>query len=110
MAKSQRMALSFFPEKSSGSPALNLVGLDIRATSMQLSSAGSYVSSLLSLVKVMLGSRTGSEDILGRVEMVMARGSNAAGDSRRGGMFEFLQGLCILLSPPSLDGLPVSGR
>ena len=35
------MALSFFPEKSSGSPALNSVGLDIRATSMRLSSAGS---------------------------------------------------------------------
>ena len=57
----------------------------------------------------MLGSGTGSEDSLGRVVMVMARGSNAAGDSRHGRTFEFLQGLCILLSPPSLDGLSVSG-
>ena len=40
----------------------------------------------------------------------MARGSSAAGNPHRGGTFEFLQGLCILLSPPSLDGLPVSGR
>ena len=77
---------------------------------MQLSSAGSYMSSSLSLVKVMSGSGTGSKDSSGRVEMVMARGSSAAGDSRRGGTFEFLQGLCSLLSPPSLDGLPVSGR
>ena len=58
---------------------------------------------------VMSGSGTGSEDGLGRVEMVMGRGSNAAGDSHHGRMFEFLQGLCILLSPPSPDGLPVSG-
>ena len=56
----------------------------------------------------MSGSRTGSVDGSGRVEMV--RGSNAAGDSRHGGTFIFLQGLCILLSPPSLEGLPVSGR
>ena len=35
------MALSFLPEKSSGSPTLNSVGLDIWATSMWLSSAGS---------------------------------------------------------------------
>ena len=110
MAKSQRVASSFFPEKSSGSPALDLVGLDIRATSMQLSSAGLYVSSLLSLVKVMSGSRTGSKDCSGRVEMVIVRGSSAAGNLCHGGMFEFLQGLCILLSPPSLDGLPVSGQ
>ena len=52
---------------------------------------------------------TGSVGGSGRVEMAMARGSNAAGDSHRGGMFEFLQGLCILLSPPSLEGLPISG-
>ena len=58
----------------------------------------------------MSGFGTGSVGGSGRVEMEMARGSNAAGDSRRGGMFEFLQGLCILLSPPSLEGLPVSGR
>ena len=58
----------------------------------------------------MLGSEIGSVDGSGRVEIAMARGSNGVGDSRRGGMFEFLQGLCILLSPPSLEGLPVSGR
>ena len=109
MAKSQHVALLFFPEKSSGSPALNSVALDIRATSMQLSSAGFYISSLLSLVITMLGSGTGSEDGSGRVVMVMGRGSNAAGNSHHGGTFEFLQELCILLSPPSLDGLPVSG-
>ena len=57
----------------------------------------------------MSGSGTGSVDGSGRTEMEMARGSSAAGDSRRGGMFESLQGLCILLSPPSLEGLPVSG-
>ena len=34
------MALSFFPEKSSGSPALNSVGLDMVAISMWFSSAG----------------------------------------------------------------------
>ena len=56
-----------------------------------------------------LGSGTGSKDGSGRVEMVMGRGSNAAGDSHCGGMFKFLQGLCVLLSPPSLDGLPVIG-
>ena len=56
------------------------------------------------------GSGTGSKDSSGRVEMVITRGSNAAGDSHRGRTFEFLQGLCILLCPPSLDGLPVSGR
>ena len=99
----------FFPEKSFGSPALNSVGLDIVANSSRLSSVGSYVSSSLSLVITILGSGTGSTDGSGRVEMEMGRGSNAAGNSRHGGMFEFLQGLCILLSPPSLDGLPVSG-
>ena len=67
------------------------------------------MSSSLSLVKVMSGSRTGSKDGSGRVEMVIARGSSAAGNSRRGRTFKFLQGLCILLSPLSLDGLPVSG-
>ena len=59
---------------------------------------------------VMSGSRTGSGDGSGRVEIVMGRGSNGAGDSRHGETFKFLQGLCILLSPPSLDGLPVSGQ
>ena len=59
---------------------------------------------------VISGFGTGSKDSLGRVEMVIARGSDAAGDSRRGRTFEFLQGLCILLSPPSLDGLSVSGQ
>ena len=54
------------------------------------------------------GSGTGSEDGSGRVEIVMGRGSNAAGDSCCGRTFEFLHGLCILLSPLSLDGLPVS--
>ena len=102
------MASSFFPEKSSGSPALNSVGLDMRATSMQLSLAGSKVSSS-SLVISMSGSGTGSILGLGRVEVVMGRGSNAAGDSHRGRMFKFLQGLCTLLSPPSLDGLLVIG-
>ena len=58
----------------------------------------------------MSGSGTGSVDGSGRVEMEMVRGSNAAGDLRHGGTFEFLQGLCILLSPPSLEGLSVSGR
>ena len=65
---------------------------------------------MLSLVKVMSGSGTGSVGGSGRVEMETLRGSNAAGDSRRGGTFESLQGLYILLSPPSLEGLPVSGR
>ena len=37
----------------------------------------------------------------------MGRGSNAAGNSCHGRMFELLQGLCIPLSPLSLDGLPV---
>ena len=68
------------------------------------------MSSSLSLVKVMSGSGTGSKDGLGRVEMVIARGSSVAGDSRCSGTFKLLQGLCILLSPPSLDGLPVSGQ
>ena len=103
------MALSFFPEKSSGSPTLILVGLDIRATSMWLSSACSKVSSS-SLVISMSGSGIGSEAGLGRVEIMMGRGSNATGDSHHGRMFKFLQGLCILPSPPSLDGLPVSGQ
>ena len=79
------------------------------ATSMWLSSVGSKVSSS-SLVISMSGSRTGSEVGSGRVEIVMGRGSNTAGDSCHGEMFEFLQGLCIHLSPLSLDGLPVSGR
>ena len=46
----------------------------------------------------MSGSRTGSEDGWGRVVMVMARGSTAAGDSHHGMTFKFLQGLYILLS------------
>ena len=58
----------------------------------------------------MSGFGAGSVDGLERVEMEMSRGSNAAGDSRRAWTFEFLQGLYILLSPPSLEGLPVSGR
>ena len=45
----------------------------------------------------------------GGVEMVMGKGSSAAGNSCHGGMFEFLQVLYILLSPPSLDGLLVIG-
>ena len=77
---------------------------------MQLSSAGSKVSSLLSLVISMWRSGMGSKLGSGRVKMVMGQGSNVAGDSHHGGTFEFLQGLCILLSPLSLDGLPVSGR
>ena len=44
-----------------------------------------------------------------RVEMEISRGSNVAGDSRRVWTFELLQGLYILLSPSSLEGLPVSG-
>ena len=75
---------------------------------MWLSSVGSKVSSL-SLVISMLGSGTGSEVGSGRVEMVMGRGSNAASNSHCGRTFELLQGLCILLSPLSLDGLPVPG-
>ena len=55
----------------------------------------------------MSGSETGSVGGSGGVGMAM--GSSAAGDSRHGGTFEFLQGLGILLSPPSLEGLPVSG-
>ena len=86
-----------------------LVGLDIRATSMQLSSVGSKVSSLLSLAISMSGSGTGSGVGSGRVEMEMGSSSNAAGNSCHDRMFEFLQGLCILLSPLSLHGLPVSG-
>ena len=62
---------------------------------------------MLLLVKVTSGSGTGSVGDSGRVEMV--RGSSAAVDSCRGGTFRFLQGLCILLFPPSLEGLPVSG-
>ena len=57
----------------------------------------------------MLESRMGSEVGLGRVEMEMGRGSNAAGDSHHGGTFGFIQGLCILLSPISLGELPISG-
>ena len=57
-----------------------------------------------------MGSGTGSVGGSGKVGMEMARDSSAAGDSRRVGTFEFLQGLCILLFPPSLEGLPVSGR
>ena len=57
----------------------------------------------------MSGFGTGSVGGFKRVEMEMSRGSNAAGDSRRDGTFRFLQGLCTLLSPPSLEGLPVSG-
>ena len=110
MARSHRVASSFLPEKSSGSPALNSVGLDIWAMSIRSSIAGSKVSSSLSLVKVMSGFRTGSVDGSGRVEMEMVRGSSAVGDSRRDRTFEFLQGLCILLFPPSLEGLSVSGR
>ena len=110
MPKSQHVASSFFPEKSSGSPALNSVGLDIWAISMWLSSAGSKVSSSLSLVISISGSGMGSKLGSGRVEMEMGRGSNAAGDSHHGGTFKLLQGLCILLSPLSLDGLPVSGQ
>ena len=56
MAKSQHMASLFFPEKSSRRPAFISVGLDIRATSMQLSSAGSKDSSSSSLVISILGS------------------------------------------------------
>ena len=77
---------------------------------MQLSLVGSKVSSSLSLVISISGSGMGSELGSGRVVMVMGRGSNAAGDSCHGRMFRFLQGLCILLSPLSLDGLPVSGQ
>ena len=76
--------------------------------SMWLSTAGSKVSSL-SLVISMLESRMGSEVGLGRVEMEMGRGSNAAGDSHHGRTFGFIQGLCILLSPISLGELPISG-
>ena len=103
------MASSFFPEKSSGSPALNLVGADIGATSMRLSSAGLKVSSSLSLAISILGSGMGSKLGSGRVVMVMGGGSNAAGNSCRSGTFRFLQGLYILLSPVSLGELPVSG-
>ena len=58
----------------------------------------------------MSGSGAGSVGGSGKVGMEMTRDSSAAGDLRRGGMFEFLQELCILLSPPSLEGLCVSGR
>ena len=91
------MASSFFPEKVSGSPALNSVGPVIRATSMRLSLVGLKVSSSLSLVITISGSGMGSELGLGRVKMEMGRGSNAAGDSHCDGTFKFLQGLCILL-------------
>ena len=109
MAKSHHVASSFLLERFSGRLALISVGLDIRATSMQLSSAGSKVSSSSQGIS-MSGSRIGSEAGLGRVEIVMGRGSNAAGDSHHGRTFGFLQGICILLSPLSLDGLPVPGQ
>ena len=101
------MASSFFPEKSSGSPALISLGLDIVATSS--SSLAGLKASSLSLVISMPGSETGSTVGSGRVEIVMGRGSNAAGDSHHGRIFRFLQGLYILLSPLSLDGPLVSG-
>ena len=41
--------------------------------------------------------------------MEMGKGSSAAGNSHHVGTFESLQGLCILLSPLSLDGLSVPG-
>ena len=41
--------------------------------------------------------------------MVMDKGSSAAGNSCCGRTFKLLQGLCILLSPLSFDGLPVLG-
>ena len=65
---------------------------------------------MLSLVKVTSGSGTSSVGGSGKVAMVMARDSSAAGDSCHGGMFVSLQELCILLSPPSLEGLFVSGQ
>ena len=58
----------------------------------------------------MSGSGTGSIGGSGRVEMETARGFSVVGDLCRGGTFESLLGLCILLSPPSLEGLPVSGQ
>ena len=109
MAKSQHVVSSFFPEKSFRRPALILLGLDIKATSMWLSLVGSKVSSSLLLVISISGTGIGSVVGSGRVEIVTGRGSNAAGDSHHGGTFEFLQGPCIPLSPPSLDGLPVPG-
>ena len=39
--------------------------------------------------------------------MEMGKGSSAAGNSCHGRTFGLLQALCILLSPLSLDGLPV---
>ena len=74
------MASSFFPVKYSGSTALYSASVDIWSFSMWLSSAGSKVSSS-SLVISILGSRMGSKLGLGRVERVMGRGSNAAGNS-----------------------------
>ena len=71
MARSHHVVSSFFLEKFSGSPALNSVSPVIRATSMQLSSAGSKVSSSLSLVITILGSGMGSKLGLGRVVIVM---------------------------------------
>ena len=102
------MASLFFPEKSSGNPALYSIGLVILAMSIWLSTAGSKVASL-SLVISILGSGMGSEVGLGRVEMEMGRGSNTAGDSCHGRTFRFLQGLCILLSLVSLGELPILG-
>ena len=102
------MASSFFPEKSSGSPALYSIGLVILAMSMWLSIVGSKVSSS-SLVISISGSGVGSEVGSGRVEMEMGRSSNVAGDSHCGRTFGFCQGLCILLSPVSLGELPISG-
>ena len=89
MAKSQHVVLSLFPETFSGSPALNSMGVIIRAASMQLSSAGSKVSSLLLVISI---SRSGTGSVLGlgRVEMEMGKGSSAAGDSRHGRTFKFL--------------------
>ena len=107
MAKSQHVVSSFFLEKSSGRPVFISAGLDIRAMFLGCSIAGSKDSSSSSLVISMSGSRTGSGVDSGRVVMVMGKGSSAAGDSCCGGTFRFLQVLCILLSPLSLDGLPV---
>ena len=107
MAKSQHMASSFFPEKSSGSPAFISVDLDMRAAFVGHSGAGLKDSSSSSLVISMSGSWMGSGVGLGRVEIVMGRGSSAAGNSHHGVTCRSLQGLCILLSPLSLDGLPV---
>ena len=91
------MVSSFLPEKSSSSPAFISVGLDMRAMSIG-SGVGSKDSSS-SLVISMSRSGTGLGVSSGRVEMVIGRGSSAAGDSCCGGTFGFLQVLCILFSP-----------